>query len=397
MTTKRSEKTQTNRLRPKLEIPAGKSKDIEPSRLLLDPRNLRLFEVGTDLADVSAKLLGQKPIQDKLFTTLLNYPLFDVKSLEISIAQNGFLRHEPLIVAPYDAEKFLVLEGNRRLTAIRDLFKQYGTELKGLPSNVRQSLQTVPCFVIEGEMIGASDVRLEEYHKIAEIYIGLRHLMGPKDWEPASRYEFQARLLDDGWTPAEVAARFGRRKYEVDRDLKAQRLYRDLRQFEKRKKIEHTLTYNAFAEAARAPSIMKWLGWSSAKMSFQQKAREESFFYYLISRLETRVGSVSDDGEEETPKESAETIVRRLREMLKLNDSDIDEALEAQDFRTADLLYEERREGDLTKKIGNFIRTLKNANISELEQHSRDSKAKLKQLIDQAQRLLRILDALTNA
>ena len=220
--------------------------------------------------------------------------------------------------------------------------------------------------------------------------------MGPKDWEPASRYEFQARLLDEGWTPAEVAARFGRKKYEVDRDLKAQRLYRDVRQFERRRKIPHTLTYNAFAEAARAPSIMRWLGWSSARMSFQHKDREESLFYYVISRLEARVGSASDEGEEETGAESAEAIVRHLRDMLKLNDTDIDEALAAQDFRTADLLYEERREGDLAKRIGNYIRTLKNVNMSELGDNPRENKTKLKQLIEQAQKLLRILDALVN-
>src|SRR5205823_4720250 len=158
---------------PKLQIPAGESRDIEPSRLLLDPHNLRLFELTAEVGDINAKLLGQKAVQDKLFRTLLNYPLFDVKSLEISIAQNGFLRHEPLIVAPYDPEKSLVLEGNRRLTAIRDLFKQYGPELTGLPSNVRQSLQTVPCFALEGEMIRDSEILLERYHQAAEIYIGL--------------------------------------------------------------------------------------------------------------------------------------------------------------------------------------------------------------------------------
>lgn len=380
---------------PPLQLPDGLSRDLEPQLLLLDPHNLRLFELTNAGVDhISAKLLGQKAVQDKLYKTIWEYPLFDVRSLETSISYNGFLKHERLIVARYDADTFLVLEGNRRLTAVRHLFEQHGQELRNLSPNVRQSLTTLPCFVLNGDAIDGSEQVLGQYRRASEIYIGMRHLMGAKNWEPASRYEFQARLLEEGWSPSDVAERFGRKKYEVDRDLKAQRLYRDLRQFEHKNKISHSLTYNAFNEAARAPSIMRWLGWSSAKMAVVHKDREEGFFHYLISRLNAATRAVTEEGEEEDPDESAEKIVRRLRDMLKLGEPNIEDALVARDFKSADLLYEEKREGTFAKKIANYTRKLKTVSMDELSDSPQENKVKLTELIDQAKKIMVLLDAL---
>jgi hypothetical protein len=221
---------------PQLRIPDGESKDIEPDFLLLDPDNFRLIErVDAELGKVAVKLVGQRSIQDKLYQIISDDSLFDIKSLAASIAHNGFLKHERLIVAKYDSEKCLVLEGNRRLTAVRYLFEKHGPSLEGLPDYVRQSLQTLPCFVLIGDVIGDSEDILKSYRRASEIYIGMRHLMGAERWQPASRYEFQARLiLDEGWSPTDVAERFGRMKNEVMRDFKAQRLYRDFRKLDRK-------------------------------------------------------------------------------------------------------------------------------------------------------------------
>jgi hypothetical protein len=381
---------------PRLQIPDGVSQDIEPQLLLLDPENLRLMErVETELTKVPLKLVGQRSIQEKLYQTILNDPLFDIESLAGSISYNGFLKHERLIVAKYDGDKYLVLEGNRRLTAVRSLFQKYGASLDGLPDYVRQSLQTLPCFVLVGKPIAGDETALKDYRRASEVYIGMRHLMGAEKWQPASRYEFQARLiLDEGWTPADVAERFGREKHEVMRDFKAQRLYRSFRQFEEKGQVRHALTYNAFAEAARAPSIMRWLGWSNDRMNIVHRERETSFFHYLISRLRARSRISLPEGEEESPEESAEAIVRRLRDMLKLHDEGIESALLDRDFNSADLQFEEKREGTFAKRVASYTRGLKRVTGEELSQNPKEIKAKVQELTDQAKNVLLLLDAL---
>lgn len=381
---------------PSLDLPNGETRDISPLDLLLDPQNLRLLErqdPALDLVDV--RLFAQPAIQKRIYSIISEDPLFDVKSLVISIINNGFLKHERLIVARYDSDHYLVLEGNRRLTAVKQIFAKYGHELSELSPAVRQSLQTLPCFVLDGSAIDGSEKNLNSFRKASEIYIGMRHLMGSKAWEPASRYEFQARLVvDDGWTPDEVAERFGRRKSEVIRDLKAQRLYQHFREFEKKSKIEHSLTYNAFAEAARASSIMRWLEWSDENIDIGNKKAEDAFFHYLISRLKSKNASDADDVEADSPQESAESIVRHLREMLKLDDELIKDALLDRDFGGAEILFEEKREGEFAKRVANFTRKLKRVSEDELSESPAESREKLEQLILQSKRTIAMLDAL---
>lgn len=332
-------------------------------------------------------------MQQRLFEILWDDELFDVKSLETSILFNGFLKHERLIVARYDESKFLVLEGNRRLTAVRHLLKEFGNRMDELKPSVRQSLITLPCFVLDGPPIGDSDGYLNDYRRAAEIYIGMRHLMEAKRWEPASRYEFQAKLFNEGWTTNDVAQRFGRKPMAVVRDLKAQKLYQDFRKYEERLGRRHSLTYNAFAEAARAPAIMKWLGWSDKSMRVSNSEREEIFFSYLTTRI--RIASSTNAIDEDyTPNQSAEDAVRKLREMLKLQDSVVLEALEDKDFETAELLFEERKEGSFARRIGSYTKGLRRVTTAELGDNPDENKARLDDLIAQAQKTIRLIDAL---
>ena len=381
---------------PQLRLPDGDTQELEPDFLLLDPHNLRLMErLDDSLQAVQVKLIGQKSLQNTLFNTISSDSLFDIKGLASSIAYNGFLRHERLIVAKYDDHCFLVLEGNRRLTAVKSLFKTHGPQLSGLPQYVKQSLVTLPCFVLQGPAIAGSEEILADYRRASEIYIGMRHLMGAEKWQPASRYEFQARLiLEEGWSPTDVVERFGRKKPEVMRDLKAQRLYHDFRKFESKSGLGHSLTYNAFAEAARATSIMSWLGWSNSSLSIEHKEREATLFHYLVSRMRSRSRIKLPEGEEESDEESAETIVRRLRDMLKLGEESVESALNDRDFDSADLLFEERREGTFAKRVAGYTRGLSRVTGAELGENPREIKTRLLKLLEQTQKTVRLVDAL---
>lgn len=380
---------------PALDLPEGVSQEIDPSCLLLDPHNLRLLErLGETYKDLNVKLFGQPSIQDKLFEIVNREPRFDIASLSASIANNGFLKHERLIVAKYDGDKFLVLEGNRRVTAVRRLINDPGT-YDNLRPQVKETLRTLPCFVLEGPVIDGNVEQLEAYRRASEIYIGMRHLMGAKSWEPASRYEFQSRLIfEDGWSVVQVAERFGRKKAEVLRDLKAHVLYKDFVSFEKRILIKHTLTYNAFSEAARAPAISKWLGWSERDMSYLDKDNEEVFFHYLLNKLTDASGETEDLEDNNAVEVSAELAVRRLREMLKLEDSSVLEALSDRDFRSAEIFFEERKEGELPKKIAMFTRTLKRTTTDDLTE-SPETQQKLEELKVQVTKMLAIINALS--
>lgn len=381
---------------PQLDLPDGDSQDIPPSHLLLDPHNLRLLEQTREsLATVKVTLFGQPAIQSKLYELICETPRYDIDGLVNSIANNGFLKHERLIVAKYDGDKFLVLEGNRRLTAVLKIRTMHGPELSSLRPKIRQSLFALPCLVLEGPAINGSAEQLDIYRRAAEVYIGMRHLMGAKDWDPAARYEFLSRLIfTEGWSITDVVNHFGRRKGEVLRDLKAQVLYRNFLAFEKKHGFNHVPTYNAFSEAARAPSIYRWLNWSDKDIAFSNKQREETFFHYLISKAPLPSGAESPDGEESMPDPSAEVAVRRLRDMLSLGDHRVEEALEDGEFKSAEILFEERKEGELPKKLLSIIKGLKRTTTDDLQSEPDATEAALIDLADQVNKLLKLVRAL---
>src|SRR5581483_2003902 len=81
---------------------------IKPVELHFDPHNPRLAEYGIDDATDENEIL--KVLWDAM----------DVRELVQSIAASGFFPHEALIVAQ-EGGKSVVIEGNRRLAAVKIL------------------------------------------------------------------------------------------------------------------------------------------------------------------------------------------------------------------------------------------------------------------------------------
>lgn len=148
--------------------PQGELRDIEVSLLHLDPVNPRLPE----------------SIRKAKESAILEYMVGDEALTELaeSFADNGFFKHEPLLVVPRDGkEGFDVVEGNRRLATLLVLLgrpvakgQTLGVELS--PAR-REELSSVPCRVLESR---------EE----VEPYVGYRHIGGMKKWpaEAKARY-----------------------------------------------------------------------------------------------------------------------------------------------------------------------------------------------------------------
>jgi hypothetical protein len=121
-----------------LQLPAGFDDDITPQKLLLDPGNLRLLDTDqAEIANTRARLIGQKAVQDRVTSIIASEPSFKISGLMTSIKANGFLKHERIIVAPFDSQSFLVLEGNRRVTAVRQIFEKHGPTLSNLRNRSR--------------------------------------------------------------------------------------------------------------------------------------------------------------------------------------------------------------------------------------------------------------------
>ena len=150
--------------------PEGKPQPIDINRLEFDPENPRTVE-----------RLGRDASQGQIEEFLLGGEM-KARDLVPSFIANGYIPYEPLIVKPGGRKGgFVVVEGNRRLAALRSMRNSDDEEAKAAFS--KHGLSQAPCLVFEGD----------ERQLLA--YLGLRHLSKTKDWTTAAKGAFVERVL----------------------------------------------------------------------------------------------------------------------------------------------------------------------------------------------------------
>ena len=187
------------------ELPLEAVSSVAVERLVLDRKNPRLVDL--DGAPTEADIVAQL------------YRAEDLGELLQSIAANGYLDIEPLIVLA-EGESLTVLEGNRRLAALR-LFREAGLAdriagqtqiriaLPDIPERHRRTLDRVSVYRV---------ARRED----ARSFIGFKHINGAAKWDSYAKGRFAADWYRDGGVPlAEIAGRIGDRHDTVKRMVSA--------------------------------------------------------------------------------------------------------------------------------------------------------------------------------
>ena len=183
---------------------------IDVEELHFDHANPRLAEYGISKATPEEEILE------------ILWDAMDVLELVQSIAASGFFQHEALIVAEEDGKR-IVIEGNRRLAAVKVLRNRKLAESKGWPIPVLteekiEELSSIPA-IISG--------RQESWR-----FLGFKHVNGPAKWTSYAKAayiahvhrEFEVRLSD-------IAEQIG------DRHNTVQRLYRGLMVLEQAERL----------------------------------------------------------------------------------------------------------------------------------------------------------------
>jgi hypothetical protein len=140
---------------------------LSPDKLEFDPKNPRF---GGLLSNKS-----QEELQDAIF----GEPYY-ASELVDSLVENGFIDYEPLIVRR-KAKKYIVIEGNRRLAAVRHI----RANLAKYPA-AKSTLESIPVLIFRGN-------RSEIQDNAMRVYLGVRHLLGFREWPPVSKAIFLDR------------------------------------------------------------------------------------------------------------------------------------------------------------------------------------------------------------
>jgi hypothetical protein len=179
---------------------APKTTGKVPTDLLdFDPNNPRLAEDGI-----------KNPTDSQVILSLAE--MADLSEVVESIAANGYIDIEP-IVAQRIGERWRVLEGNRRLAAIRILQQPALAKGTGIavPEISKQNLKTLK----EVTVYAVADPDQ------ARDFIGFKHINGPHKWDAIAKARFAAdwyrRERQKGITIEKIARRLGDRHDTVVR------------------------------------------------------------------------------------------------------------------------------------------------------------------------------------
>jgi ParB-like nuclease family protein len=136
----------------------------------------------------------------------------DIAELVQSIAANGYIDIEPMVVMP-SGKLFTVLEGNRRLAAIRllsnpELARDCGFSTPTITDEVAHSLKELTVYAVD---------KREE----ARDFIGFKHINGPHRWDALAKARFAADWYKSergqGASLQDIARRLGDRHDTVKR------------------------------------------------------------------------------------------------------------------------------------------------------------------------------------
>jgi transcriptional regulator with XRE-family HTH domain len=198
---------------------SNKIEYIATEQLNLDPKNPRLRRSQHGLS------------QEELLEVMTDWVLDE---LAASIVENGFWAHEPLLVvfekltSKAENASIVVVEGNRRLAAVRLLLKAY----EGKPLNQKWEELASDLTAVTVENLKYLPTIEASERRDVDVFIGFRNLTGIKQWEPREKAAFIAKFVDSGLSYEEVARQIGIRASTVRQNYVAFRLLRQLEELE---------------------------------------------------------------------------------------------------------------------------------------------------------------------
>ncbi len=224
-----------------------KYEKIYLKKLELDKHNPRL-----------PKSMGNKSDED-----IINFFLSDTSLVELMLAigKNDFFEGEQLLVVPNE-QKFTVIEGNRRLAAVRLLHNPeiatiYKSKVEQVINESEFFPKEIPCLIFEDK------------DKILK-YLGYRHITGIKSWKLLEKARYITKLKEDFYkdlniqgASREIAKMIGSRKDYVKRILVGYKIYETIENngFYQIKDLDDTsFHFNYIADSLSWSNIEKFLG-----------------------------------------------------------------------------------------------------------------------------------------
>lgn len=210
-------------------------------QLRLDAQNPRL----------GREVTRKKPDQAAILDYMLDWSLDE---LAVSFIDSGYWPHEPMIVVKERGEN-VVVEGNRRLAALM-LLKLAKEES---PKNKKWADAVKGRRIKDGLFDKIPVIFADSRDDIAS-FLGFRHVTGIKEWHPAEKAEFIAKLIENqGLSYEEVRRRIGSQVPTVRQNYIAYRMLLQMENVEDLDVVQVEERFSVLYLSLRTAGVQKYL------------------------------------------------------------------------------------------------------------------------------------------
>ncbi len=346
--------------------------------LYLDPNNFRLIH-EPDQKSVPDEQVKERNIAQRTMRLLAGERNQNIQDLIESFKANGYLPVDQIQVRELPGSGYVVVEGNRRVAALKFLFQEYESKAVDLGELDPEFFSQIPVVIY-------SDA--DEVHHLT--LMALKHISGNKKWGEWN----QAKLLEmlyttHGLSESEIRSRIGISTVELRRSLRALSMVAEYQSSDYGDQFVETM-FPIFRHAVRNAALKDWLQWDDDDRK-SKNTKNRDFFFSLLSR--EPLEEPEDDGSIGFGDKYLEPAV------IKRDDIDLlgkvvsdDRALEylkkTRDlngaYRSSDVIFRERQESTINSVASEIISlsqlSIRPENIPELE----GIRGRLQTIIDRA-------------
>ena len=292
--------------------------------LILDPNNYRFID-KPEYRFVPEDQVDDTRVQQRTIGLITGKNQDNIKDLITSFKANGFLDIDQIQVKKA-GNKYLVLEGNRRVATLKYLWEEFkkGNDVGVLKEENFKKIHLV-------EITGEDPAE----HLIA---MGLHHISGKKRWDAVNEAQLIKDLIEKyNKTKDDICNELGITKQKLNRSL------RTLSFIEQYKKSDYEDQFQAnkftiFETIINSLEMKKWLSWNDSSYKAENTENMEKLFSWMseveeIEEIDETEGDEMEEMERDiyinkaegeryiSKKEPIITQYRQIRELAKfIND-----------------------------------------------------------------------------
>lgn len=238
--------------------------------IYLDPNNPRF--TGSEWVFVEDANIADEDVQERARKRLIAE--FDVEKLKSGMEINGYLPVDRIVVRQFADEKYVVLEGNRRVCSAKSI-KSYTSNGESIALDVIETLKEIPCLIYTGS---------DEDHDAAWIFQGLRHIAGLRDWSAYHKAKLLVEQMEkDGLSLTAAGKRFGLTPYGAGQWVRGFYAFRQARDETDVESVIDERVYPYLQELFGRSSIpvKEWLEWDDNNYRFNNIANFNEFMSWF--------------------------------------------------------------------------------------------------------------------